>query len=117
MALSGETALVGAPGDQEAGSRTGAAYAFGALSDCNDNGVLDLCDIVDGDSDDDNNNGVLDECECPWDLDDDDVVGTTDVLFLLGAWGRNPDHPADFDGDGNVGAADLIELLGNWGPC
>ena len=117
VALSGETALVGAPGDQDAGYRTGAAYFFGALSDCNDNGAIDICDIADGDSDDDNNNGVLDECECPWDLDDDDVVGAPDLLFLLGAWGTDPGGPPDFNGDGNVGAADLIELLGNWGPC
>ena len=54
---------------------------------------------------------------CPWDLDDDDVVGAPDLLLLLGAWGTDPGGPPDFNGDGNVGAADLIELLGNWGPC
>ncbi len=42
---------------------------------------------------------------CPWDLNDDDLVGTTDLLLLLGSWG----DPYD--------TADLIELLGNWGPC
>ena len=25
--------------------------------------------------------------------------------------------PADLDGDGIVGTSDLIVLLGNWGPC
>ncbi len=42
---------------------------------------------------------------CTWDLNDDDLVGTTDLLLLLGSWG-DP-----------YGTADLIELLGNWGPC
>ena len=42
---------------------------------------------------------------CPWDLDGDDVVGTGDLILLLGSWG-DP-----------YGTADLIELLGNWGPC
>ncbi len=54
---------------------------------------------------------------CPWDLNNDNLVGTTDLLLLLGAWGSNPKGPPDFDGDGNVGTSDLIELLGNWGPC
>ena len=48
------------------------------------------------------------DCEgndCPWDLDDDEVVGTGDLILLLGAWG-DP-----------YGTPDLIELLGNWGAC
>ncbi len=54
---------------------------------------------------------------CPWDLDDDNVVGTGDLILLLGSWGGDPGGPPDFNGDGVVNAADLIELLGNWGPC
>ncbi len=54
---------------------------------------------------------------CQGDLTGDGSVGTADLIVLLGAWGKNPGHPADFDGDGVVGATDLIELLGNWGPC
>ena len=42
---------------------------------------------------------------CTWDLNGDDVVGTGDLILLLGSWG-DP-----------YGTADLIELLGNWGPC
>ena len=42
---------------------------------------------------------------CTWDLNDDDAVGTGDLILLLGSWG-DP-----------YGTADLIELLGNWGPC
>ena len=54
---------------------------------------------------------------CPWDLDDSGDTGVKDLLILLGAWGKNPGHPADFDGDGFVGVKDLLSLIGNWGPC
>ena len=54
---------------------------------------------------------------CPWDLDSSGVVGSSDLLALLIAWGPNPGHPADFNGDDNVGSADLLALLINWGPC
>ena len=55
---------------------------------------------------------------CPWDINDDGSVGTTDLLLLLSAWGPvTPDHPADFDGDGNVSTLDLLLLLGQWGAC
>ncbi len=54
---------------------------------------------------------------CAADLDGDSIVGTSDLIALLGAWGTDPQGPPDFDGDGNVGTSDLIELLGNWGPC
>ncbi|MCH7849511.1 MAG: hypothetical protein IIB53_14255, partial [Planctomycetes bacterium] len=83
----------------------------------------DICDIADGFSPDENNNGIPDECEppdCPWDLDDDAVVGVPDLLSLLGSWGPCPpkgDCPADFDNTGDVGVKDLLFLLGNWGPC
>ena len=54
---------------------------------------------------------------CPWDLDDDDDVGVSDLLALLTQWGADPDGPPDFDDDGNVGVSDLLALLANWGPC
>jgi photosystem II stability/assembly factor-like uncharacterized protein len=53
-----------------------------------------------------------------FDLDGDGVVGVSDLLVLLGAWGDCPPPPAacpaDFDGDGAVGVADLLQLLANW---
>lgn len=52
-----------------------------------------------------------------YDLDSDGQVGTSDLLTLLAAWGKNPGHPADFDGDGSVGTTDLLALLSNWGPA
>ena len=50
------------------------------------------------------------------DLDNDGVVGSSDLIILLGAWGRcRGECIADLDGDGVVGTGDLILLLGNWG--
>ena len=54
----------------------------------------------------------------PADLDGDGSVGVSDLLILLGDWGRCPpkrDCPADLNGDGSVGVAYLLILLGNWG--
>jgi hypothetical protein len=90
--------------------------------DCNNNGVLDECDIADGTSEDFNGNGIPDECEgCLADVDDDGDVDTTDLLLLLAYWGECPDPPvecpADIDEDGDVDVADLLYLLGHWGPC
>ena len=119
VATDGEHVIVGAnfttvDGDAEAG----AAYIYGGLGDCNENGELDLCDIADGFSPDDNNNGIPDECEIPGDLDGDREVGVHDLLILLGNWGPCDDCNdclADIDGDCTVGVKDLLILLGNWG--
>ncbi|MHC4427003.1 MAG: hypothetical protein ACYS0D_00165 [Planctomycetota bacterium] len=54
---------------------------------------------------------------CPADLDGSGVVGTGDLLILLGAWGSCPGCAADLDGDGVVSTGDLLELLSNWGGC
>ena len=108
-------AIVGARLDDDHGSSSGSAYAFGGLSDCNDNGTLDICDIADGESQDDNKNGIPDDCECPWDLDKSGSVGTSDLLALFAQWGTA--GPADFDGNGVVNTSDLLILFANWGPC
>ena len=89
-------------------------------TDCNDNSVPDDCDIAGGTSLDIDGNGIPDECDMLADLDGDGVVGITDFLILLGAWGRCPDPcppscPADLDGDCNVGITDFLLLLGSWG--
>ena len=53
------------------------------------------------------------------DLDLDGVVGPSDLVMLLGAWGPCPPHagPCPWDLDGNLGvnADDLIAMLGAWG--
>ncbi|MHC4220419.1 MAG: DUF7948 domain-containing protein, partial [Planctomycetota bacterium] len=54
---------------------------------------------------------------CPVDIDDDGIIGITDFLALLAAWGPNSGHPADIDGDGTVGILDFLQLMADWGPC
>ncbi len=53
------------------------------------------------------------------DLDMDGMVGITDFLMLLAAWGPCPDPPlecpADLDGSGDVGIDDFLALLAAWG--
>ena len=114
-ALSGDVAMFG-----EGHLTFGSVGVFRGLSDCNDNGTLDICDIAEGTSQDANANGIPDECECPWDLDNSGAVDVKDLLFLLGAWGPCPKKgacPADFDNSGAVDVKDLLFLLGAWGPC
>ncbi len=56
------------------------------------------------------------------DLNGDGLVGVTDLLLLLGAWGNCANDgacPADIapapGGDGKVNVSDLLLLLANWG--
>ena len=66
------------------------------------------------------NAGTEGKCKpetCPWDLDGDGLVSTTDLLIVLSRWGLANGNPADFDNDGFVGTTDLLKLLANWGPC
>ncbi len=53
------------------------------------------------------------------DIDGDGMVGTIDLLTLLGAWGPCSDCndcPADLNADCTVGTLDLMLVLGGWGP-
>lgn len=52
---------------------------------------------------------------CPWDLDGNEIVGTSDLLELLAQWGTA--GSADFDGSGAVDTNDLLILFANWGAC
>ncbi len=88
-AVSGDAAIVGAPGDDDNGFESGSAYLFDAAA----------------------------PGTCPWDLDGSGIVGASDLLALLVSWGPCKDCPADFDGNGTVGASDLLALLVNWGKC
>jgi hypothetical protein len=56
----------------------------------------------------------------PGDIDGDGVVGITDLLGLLAAWGPcpapcPPSCPADLDDDCQAGITDLLLLLAGWG--
>lgn len=54
--------------------------------------------------------------DCDEDLDGDGIVGSANLLVLLGSWGPCPDPPdacpSDLNGDGSVGILDLLLLTG-----
>ena len=62
----------------------GAALPPEFLPDCNENGVLDACDIDSGFSDDCNLNGRPDECDLVGDFDQSGALGATDFQMLEG---------------------------------
>ncbi|NNM27445.1 MAG: VCBS repeat-containing protein [Phycisphaerales bacterium] len=51
----------------------------------------------------------------PGDIDGDGMVGLTDLLAVLSAWGVCEGCRADLDVDGLVGLSDLLVVLSNWG--
>jgi len=62
--------------------------------------------------------GALERQSPSCDMDGDGMVGITDFLALLAAWGQCDDCdncPADFDGDCVVGITDFLILLSVWG--
>lgn len=89
----------------------------GPPADCNDNGQIDMEEILADPALDQDGNGTIDACGCPADLDGDGSVSAADLAQLLGNWGPCEDCPADLDGDDEVGAFDLASLLGSWGEC
>ncbi len=120
LALFNDTAVIGAPLDDDNGADSGSAYVFAGLSDRNNNGTLDTCDIASGFSQDNDGNGVPDECETPGDVDGDGDVDLADLAALLAAYGSRIGDPAynpytDIDGDGDIDLADLAELLAHYG--
>ena len=146
VGISGATAIVGAVYDDDNGANSGSAYLFDTTLGrqmakvlANDGVRLDWFGLsvgisgvpgnetaIVGASGDDDNGTIsgsaylFDASSCPWDIDDNAVVGVSDLLSLLGSWGPCPpkgDCPADFDGSNDVDVKDLLMLLGNWGPC
>lgn len=53
---------------------------------------------------------------CLADFNGDSVVDGTDLVVVLGAWGRGASM-ADLNQDGVVDGSDLAIVLGAWGPC
>lgn len=116
VSISGAVVLVGAYGNDDAGSNSGSAYVFGpASADCDGDSVPDECE-PDSDGDD-----IIDDCDnCPddpnadqADADHDGVGDACDDCpgtvpgSPVDAQGCPPEIPGDFTGDGDVDQDDL----------
>ena len=91
-------------------------------ADCNNDGIVDYGQILDGTLTDVNGDGIPDVCQAPCvpaDLNNDRSVDGADLGVLLSAWGpAGPESArADINGNGIVDGADLGVLLANWGAC
>ncbi len=104
----------------------GVRFVTGAIlewsQDCNNDGIVDYGQILDGTFDDDDDNGIPDTCETPpclGDITGNGQVDAADLGILLAVWNTNgkSNPAADINGDGTVNAADLGLLIANWGPC
>ena len=85
--------------------------------DCDDNGILDVCDIAKTEWL--NCDGVLDTCQCVGDLNGSGVISFEDLVMLISAWGNLcPDGCAeDLNCNGVVDSGDLLIILSRWGVC
>jgi hypothetical protein len=98
-------------------------FALEWSADCNNDGIVDYGQIIQGQLSDANTNGTPDICEGPTchdiDLNLNGIVDGGDLGVLLAFWGTvSPAFPrADINGDGLVNGADLGTLLSFWGPC
>ncbi len=91
-------------------------------ADCNNDGIVDYGQILDGTFTDTDENGVPDPCEvdpCPGDITGGGQVNGVDLAAILGAWGTDGQGKLDCDinDDGTVDAQDLAIVLGGWGNC
>jgi hypothetical protein len=53
---------------------------------------------------------------CPGDINTDGIVGVSDLLAVVEAWGQSGGS-ADIDQDGTVGIGDLLAIVEAWGVC
>jgi hypothetical protein len=95
----------------------------GLLPDCDQNGILDLIDILNDPGLDLDDNGILDSCQptCLGDSNGDGDVGVSEFLELVASWGPCPDLPEpcplDLNADRVVNVQDFLLVLGLWGGC
>jgi len=57
------------------------------------------------------------ESTCPADIDEDGMVGFSDILAVIGQWGPCECCRADLDLNQNVGFSDILVIIGAWGAC
>jgi len=108
------------------GTPTGSFIEWSA--DCNNDGIVDYGQILQGQLADTNTDGIPDTCQCgtipslpsccPGDLDHDATVGGADIGLLLSNWGPCGNACLyDLNNDDKVNGGDLGLLLSGWGPC
>ncbi len=86
-------------------------------SDCDEDGLGDVCELSAGTAVDLDANSIPDDCECVADLFVDGVVNGADLGIALSQWGQGKGAVADINRDGLVNGADLSILLSSWGAC
>ena len=91
-------------------------FVFDLSLDCNENSLIDSCEILNGELVDTDGDGVPDQCECEADINGDGYVDVSDLLTIIDQWGLS-DSPADLNFDGTVNVLDLLIVIDNWGPC
>ncbi|MFH1745891.1 MAG: hypothetical protein ABIG44_02490 [Planctomycetota bacterium] len=140
VAIDGDVALLGAYRDDDDGYGSGSVCVCLGLDDCNENQVLDYCDMLDGTSPDcnvnvvpdecdiaqgtspdDNANGIPDECELLGDMNCDGCVNAYDIDGFICALSPDCDYEqlyphclrqlADCNGDGAVNSYDIDAFI------
>ena len=98
------------------------SFAIEWSADCNQDGIVDYGQILQGQLGDTNADGIPDICQQPTCVDADIYrdfnVNGADLGILLSQWGPNtPLTESDLNRDGVVDGADLGIFLSFWGPC
>lgn len=106
------------------GERRAISFFLGELAgrdgDCNENGILDSCELASGSSSDANSDGIPDECESTvfhrGDSNGDGRLDISDALFtlrhiFLGETEPDCREAADTDDDGRLNLTDPILIL------
>jgi glucose/arabinose dehydrogenase len=100
------------------------ATSGATLTDCNENGIQDACEILDGSALDANEDDIPDSCQvpasCAGDANGDLVVDVNDISYVLFRLG-NAGFPGTVDGDVNctgvVDVNDISYVLFRLGVC
>jgi len=92
------------------------------FADCNNDGIVDYGQILQGQLADTDTNGIPDICEGPTcreaDLYRNNRIDGADLGILLSEWGpATPSTNSDINKDGFINGADLGIMLSFWGPC
>jgi hypothetical protein len=61
--------------------------------------------------------GFISSCNCIGDLNQDGMIGVTDLLQIISVWGSCQGCEEDLDENGFVDVSDLLQLIRAWGEC